>query len=109
MKFKVVILESAQNDLKELKCYIAKNFSPEVWQTIYKALMVAIQSLKTFPQAGVIPDELASLHLNQYRQVVVGMNRIIYELRHDGIYIHMFADTRRDMKSYLVRRLLRIV
>jgi len=109
MSFKVVILESAELDLKELKAYLVKNFSVETWQNTYDRIKEAIRSLKTFPHAGSIPEELGKLNLSQYRQLISGMNRIIYEVRQDTIYIHIIMDTRRDFKALLTRRLLRVI
>jgi toxin ParE1/3/4 len=37
------------------------------------------------------------------------MNRIIYEVRQDILYIHIIVDARRDLKTLLIRRLLRTV
>jgi len=108
MNFKVVILESAEQDLKELRAYIVKNFSVDTWRTSYAQIKEAIRNLKEFPQAGSIPEEIEKLNLAQYRQVLSGMNRVIYEVRQDVIYIHIVADARRDMSSLLNRRLLRI-
>ncbi|MDD5036728.1 MAG: type II toxin-antitoxin system RelE/ParE family toxin [Methylococcaceae bacterium] len=109
MSLKVVILESAEHDLKELKGYIVRNFSHETWQNTYDTLKKAIRNLKTFPYAGSIPEEIEALNLSQYRQVLSGMNRIIYEVRQDTIYIHLIADARRDVNTLLTRRLLRII
>jgi plasmid stabilization system protein ParE len=106
---KVVILESAEHDLKELRIYIIRNFSIEIWQNSYDKIKAAIRNLKTFPQAGSIPDELEKLSLTQYRQVISGMNRIIYEVRQDTLYIHIITDSRRELKSLLTRRLLRVI
>jgi plasmid stabilization system protein ParE len=106
---KVVILESAEHDLKELKDYIIKNFSVETWQITYDKIKTAIRNLKSFPYAGSIPEELEKLNLSQYRQVLSGMNRIIYEVRLNIIYIHIIMDTRRDLKSLLTKRLLRVI
>lgn len=109
MRRKVVILESAEHDLKELRDYIIKNFSLRTWQNTYGKLKKAIRKLKTFPHAGSVPDEIEKLNLSQYRQVLSGMNRIVYEVRQDTIYIHIVVDARRDMNSLLTRRLLRII
>ena len=106
---KIVILESAEYDLKELKDYLVKNFSVGTWKNTYNKLKKVIRNLKDFPDLGTIPDELEKLNLSQYRQVISGMNRIIYEVRRDIIYIHVIMDTRRDTMSLLTRRLLRIV
>ena len=107
MSIKVVILESAEHDLTELRRYIVKNFSLKIWQNTYDKIKEVIRNLKTFPYTGSIPEELEKLNLSQYRQVISGMNRIIYEVRQDTLYIHIIVDGRRDMASLLTRRLLR--
>ena len=109
MSFRVVILDSAELDLKELRAYVLKNFSMETWHTSYTKIKEVIRNLKNFPQAGSIPEEIEKLNLTQYRQVLSGLNRIIYEVRQDVIYIHIVADTRRDMTTLLNRRLVRTV
>jgi toxin ParE1/3/4 len=104
---KVVILESAQTDLVVLRSYIVKNFSVTTWQTTYVKLKTAIRNLATFPQLGGVPEELETLNLTQYRQILSGMNRIVYEVRQDAVYVHLVVDTRRDFKDVLMQRLLR--
>jgi toxin ParE1/3/4 len=108
MSLKVVILESAEHDLKELRSYIVKNFSIKTWQNAYDKIKEVIRNLKTFPYTGSIPEEIEKLNLSQYRQVISGMNRIIYEVRQDTLYIHIIVDGRRDLTSLLTRRLLRV-
>ena len=108
MVFKVVILDSAEQDLKDLRAYLVKNFSEITWQATYTQIKEAIRNLPHFPQSGSIPEEIEELNLTQYRQVLSGMNRIIYEVRHELIYIHIIVDARREMTSLLTRRLLRI-
>lgn len=103
----VVVLESAQADLVELRSYIVKNFSVTTWRATYAKLKLAIRNLAKFPQLGGIPDELETLNLTQYRQILSGMNRIIYEVRQDAVYVHLIIDTRRDLKDVLMQRLLR--
>ena len=102
-------MESAEYDLKELRSYIVKNFSLETWRHTYGKLKQAIRNLKTFPLAGSIPEEIGKLNLSQYRQVLSGMNRIVYEIRQDTIYIHIVVDARREMGALLTKRLLRII
>jgi plasmid stabilization system protein ParE len=108
MKVSVVFLKSAELDLKELKSYILKNFGKDTWQASYSKIREAVGTIKTFPLGGKIPEELENLNLTQYRQVISGMNRIIYEVRQQTIYIHVVCDTRKDMKTLLTKRLLRI-
>jgi hypothetical protein len=58
----------------------------------------AEHDLKSFPYVGSLPEEFEKLNLSQYRQVLSGMNRIIYEVRLNIIYIHIIMDIRRDLK-----------
>lgn len=104
---RIVILAGAELDLKDLRRYIVKNFSQDTWQKTYTKLKECIRNLATFPYLGAIPEELQSLNLVQYRQTLSGMNRIIYEVREDTIYIHIIANSRRDLKSFLMHRLVR--
>lgn len=103
----VVFLYSAERDLLELKDYVLKNFGKIAWRSSYKKIKDAVIRLKKFPLEGHVPDELASLNVTQYRQVIAGMNRVIYEVRGQTLYIHIVCDTRKDMQSLLTRRLLR--
>lgn len=107
MSFKVVILNSAKLDLREIRDYIVKKFSLEVWLATSSHLRNAFEALGVSPFAGSIPSELEMLNLNDYRQVVSGMNRIIYEIRQDIVFVHAVIDVRRDLMSFLTKRLLR--
>jgi plasmid stabilization system protein ParE len=107
MSFQVVFLASAEQDLKELKTYIIKEFGQKAWQTSYAKIKESVEVLKTFPMSGSLPGELERLGLTQYRQIISGMNRIIYEPRQTVIYIHIVADVRKDMRTLLTKRLLR--
>jgi len=40
-------------------------------------------------------------------KLLVGMNRIIYEVRDETLYIHIICDARRDLRTLLLRRVLR--
>lgn len=108
MGFRVVILESAEQDLQEIRTYIIKNFSTDAWRTSYAKIKETIRNFQNFPHTGSIPEELEKLNLTQYKQALSGLNRIIYEVRQDVVYIHIVVDTRRDMHSLLTRRLLRV-
>jgi plasmid stabilization system protein ParE len=109
MSLRVVFLRSAEQDLRELRTYIVKNFGKDIWQASYRQIREAVDTIRDFPFGGNIPDELDRLNLTQYRQVISGTNRIIYEVRQETIYIHIICDTRKDMKTLLARRLLRVV
>ena len=108
MSVSVVFLKSAELDLKELKSYIVKNFGNHSWQSTYANIQEAVSTIQTFPFGGRVPEELERLNLTQYRQVIAGMNRIIYEVRQEIAYVHIVCDSRKDMKTLLTKRLLRV-
>ncbi len=109
MSFQVVFLKSAELDLKELRSYMIRNFDQAAWHASYAKIKDAVNTIGTFPLGGHVPEELERLNLTQYRQVIAGMNRIIYEVRREIIYMHIVCDTRKDMKSILARRFVRSV
>ena len=93
MTISVVVLKSAEADLFDIRHYIIKNFGRTTWNKSYNDLK--------------IPDELNGMGMEHYRQILSGMNRIIYELRDNTAYIHIVCDTRRDLKDLLMTRVLR--
>lgn len=107
MSLKVVILQSAQTDLRELRTYLVRQFSTQTWQSTYADLKTAILGLADLPYSGSIPEEIEKLNLGQYRQIVLGMNRVIYEVRDKTVFIHIIVDTRKSLPALLMRRLLR--
>jgi plasmid stabilization system protein ParE len=103
---KVVFLKSAEADLKDLRIYIVKNFGRDVWLTSYGKIKDCVAMIHDHPQVGRIPPELESLNIAQYRQVLSGMNRVIYEQRGDTFYIHIVCDARRDLHGLLMKRIV---
>jgi plasmid stabilization system protein ParE len=109
MSFRIVFLNSAEHDLKELKRYMVRHFGSDTWQASYARIKDAVNAIRTSPLGGDVPEVLDRLNLTQYRQIVADKNRVIYEVRQDTIYIHIVCDTRKDLTSLLGRRLVRIV
>ncbi|KAF1028646.1 MAG: hypothetical protein GAK37_02126 [Pseudomonas sp.] len=105
MSFRVVVLHSAKNNLKEIKFYVTRQFSTLTWQHTYESLKHSLRQLESQPYAGSIPEEIEKLNLSQYRQVVCGMNRIIYEVRDKTVYVHIIVDTRKNLQAVLLKNL----
>ena len=106
MSYKVIFLPRAEIDLKEIQHYLIGSFSRKEWDIAYKKIKQSIQQLKTFPESGAVLKEVQHLNLIQYRQVLAGTNRIIYEIRKTNVYIHIICDVRKSMSTLLARRLL---
>jgi len=104
---RVVYLAAAEQDIRELRRYLTKNFGKPVWLETRQKIRDTLQSIRTLPLGGTIPDELAELGQRQYRQSISGMNRLIYRTGDDAIYIYIVCDSRRDLRTLLTRRLTR--
>ncbi|WP_168788225.1 type II toxin-antitoxin system RelE/ParE family toxin [Paraburkholderia aromaticivorans] len=105
--FKLLILEEAQEDMKDLRRYILRSFGAETWNQTSSQLAVTFQNIKQIPQSGYVPTELSDFGGLNFREALSGQNRVIYEVRGDTIYIHVVTDTRRDLRTLLQKRLLR--
>lgn len=103
---KVVVLQSAEADLRNLKNYIVSKLGTEAWMASYTKIKESVAMIQSNPKAGRIPLELERLEIAQYRQILSGVNRIIYEVRDSTAYIHVFCDSRRDLQTLLMRRLV---
>lgn len=106
MTHRVVVLRSAEAGLKELRAYVESRFGREAWRETQDGIRSAVETLRAFPEKGRVPDELEGLGFVQYRQLICGRNRILYEIGGDTVYIHIICDARRDYRSLLLKRML---
>ncbi|PRZ45352.1 type II toxin-antitoxin system RelE/ParE family toxin [Paraburkholderia fungorum] len=104
---KSVFLAPARADLNDLRRYIINKFGGNTWIETRAKIQHAVAQIEEFPLKGSVPPELNDFHLLGYYQVLSGMNRIIYQIDNNTIYIHIIADTRRDLKDILAKRLMR--
>ncbi len=106
MKFPVLILESAQADYKKMKKEVVRQFGSEVWITLHNDFQKTIKRISEYPLSGSAVEELEEVGSGRYRQTYVGKNRIVYEVKAEAVYVHIFTNTRRDLMSILQDRLL---
>ena len=104
---KVVFLQSARTDLQGIRRYVIAKFGPQTWRETSAKIQGDVAQLEALPYNGQIPAELSEMGFRNYRQIVSGMNRVIYEIDDPMVYIHLVVDTRRDLKDVLARLLLR--
>ncbi|MEC5218945.1 toxin ParE1/3/4 [Actimicrobium sp. GrIS 1.19] len=109
MTYKVLFTSAATDDIQELKKYVIRTWSTQVWRTALGALKDSVDNLARYPHVGAVCADLAEIGIDQYRQLVVGPNYLIYEVddANNVIYIHVVCDQRRDLQSLLLRRLLK--
>lgn len=106
MSVQVVVLRGAESDLHELRIYVSRRFGARAWANTLQGVRDVFTRIAAHPESGRLPDELAPLNLVQFRQVLAGMNRVVYELRGPVAYVHLVCDARRDLKAVLLRRLV---
>jgi toxin ParE1/3/4 len=106
MTYEVVLTKDAERDLADIYHYIAEHDSHVNADQVLNRLLQASEALKTFPDRGSCPNELRSLGIAEYRQVLFKPYRLIYRLHARLVVVYLVADGRRDMQALLTRRLL---
>ncbi len=105
-EFQVMLTEGAEHDLESIYDYIAEFDCMANASHVLDQLMEVVDSLSRFPERGAYPNELASLGIKEYRQLLFKPYRVIYRTLGDQVVIYLIVDSRRDMQSVLARRLL---
>jgi len=108
MRYKVMMTESAVRDLEELDDYISTHDSIESANYVLDSLSEVINTLNEFPSRGNYPPELSALGIQEYREVFFKPYRVIYRVLEKNVYIYLICDGRRDMQSFLQRRLFSV-
>ena len=103
MTHRVVFLQSAADDLFEIRRYVIKHFSVHLAGRLREDQEGDRES-ERFPGAGHAPPELPVTH---FLEIIAAKNRVIYEVVGDIVYIHIICDCRQDFKTKLARRPLR--
>ncbi len=107
MRRRVLLAEEAERDIEDIYRYIAHHDSVGNADRVLTALEDACQRLADMPERGNIPKELASLGIADYREAHYKPYRVIYRILGSDVVVYCVVDGRRDMQSFLERRLLR--
>ena len=109
MSHKVVILESAINDIASIYDYIELNDSGDKAEYVLEELEKCINSLAELQSRGRNVEELAKqgIVLDNTRQTSFKPYRIIYSIEGKVFKVKMVVDGRRDLEDILMERLLR--
>jgi len=107
VKFSVIVLPEAHDDLIALYQYIATHDLPGHADAILDGLEEKCRSLCTHPQRGHLVPELKRIYVESYREIHFKPYRIIFQISSDTVYIHAILDGRRELQDLLERRMLR--
>jgi toxin ParE1/3/4 len=106
MPFPVFLTKDAARDLEELYDYIDIHDTRGKAEHVLDQIEKAFAKLPEFPDRGVYPKELSTIGIHEYREVFFKPYRIIYRIMNRKVFILIIADGRREMQSFLQRRLL---
>lgn len=107
MGWRVLFSEDAERDIEDLYRFIARRDGTETAERILMDIQAAVSSLEELPSRGNVPKELVSVGISEYRELHHKPWRMIYRIIGSDVVIYGVADGRRDMRSFLERRLLR--
>ncbi|QXL83529.1 type II toxin-antitoxin system RelE/ParE family toxin [Comamonas sp. NLF-1-9] len=102
----VLITEAPHGDLLDIVDYIAATDGALRADQILDGLMRAIHGFANLPERGSYPPELLALGIKDYRQTLHKPWRILYGIEAQHVIVHLVADSRRNFRSLLTRRLL---
>jgi toxin ParE1/3/4 len=68
---KIVVLDSAKEEFRELKAYVKRNFGDSVWNTVNAEFKAAIRSIQQNPYTGSDIDELKELGFTNFKFALV--------------------------------------
>lgn len=107
MGWRVLLSQDAERDIEDLYHFIARRDGADTAERILGEIEAAITGLDAFPERGNAPKELVSIGLGEYREIHHKPWRVIYRLMGQDVVVYCVVDGRRDMQSFLERRLLR--
>lgn len=107
MGWRVLLSQDAERDIEDLYHFIVRRDGTGTAERILGEIEAAITGRDAFPERGNIPKELVSIGLGEYREIHHKPWRVIYRIMGQDVVVYCVVDGRRDMQSFLERRLLR--
>jgi plasmid stabilization system protein ParE len=106
MNRKVIILDVAKPDYRDIKNSVKNQFGETVWNEVNQEFKTTISSMGLTPEAGTVIEELNDLGEGNFRMRLVRQTRIVYQYDDKQVLIHMFVHTKRDFRTHLMKRML---
>ncbi|MBD3344964.1 MAG: type II toxin-antitoxin system RelE/ParE family toxin [Chitinivibrionales bacterium] len=107
MKFRVVVLPEARDDIVDIYLYVAENNSVMRADSLLSNLEQTCLSLNHSPQRGHAVPELKRINVENFREIHYKPYRIIYQIIEKTVYVHAVLDGRRDLQEFLEMRIFR--
>jgi addiction module RelE/StbE family toxin len=105
-QYQVIWTPTAERDLIDILEYIATD-SVSTAKKVAKDIEEKAETLDSFPERGRIVPELQNIGIVGYRELIVKRWRLVYRTEQQNVYVLAVLDSRRDLESILLERLLR--
>ena len=102
----VRVTQFAEDDLDEIVQYY-NSLSPSYVEKTISEFEKNVMSLKSAPKSGRIVPELARQGIENYRELIQGNYRIIYEIIETVVYVITIIDGRRNFEKIIIEKLTR--
>jgi plasmid stabilization system protein ParE len=102
---RIVILDGAKEEFRDVRKYVNRKFGDSVWNTVNAEYKDAFKLIKENPQIGSCVDELKEIGITNVKYALVRQTRVVYEFDDNLIIVHIFIGTRRDFRAHLLKRL----
>lgn len=102
----IIWTDAARDDLLEIRAYLKRAQSPAFVRKVTEDIRDEVGALRDWPSKGIYVPELEELQLDQYRELLAGQHRIVFERASEAFYVHIVCHTSRDLGALLRRRLL---
>ena len=102
----VIVSQFAEDDLNEIVEYyflLSQNYVEKIISEFEENVM----SLKKHPRSGRVVPELEKQGILQYRELIQGYYRIVYEISGDKVIVHTIIDGRRNFEDIIISKLSR--
>lgn len=102
----VIVSKFAEDDLNEIVEYyflLSQNYVEKIISEFEENVM----SLKKHPRSGRVVPELEKQGILQYRELIQGYYRIVYEISDDKVIVHTIIDGRRNFEDIIISKLSR--
>ena len=102
----ILLSQFAEDDLNEIVEYyflLSQNYVEKIISEFEENVM----SLKKHPRSGRVVPELAKQGILQYRELIQGYYRIVYEIFDDKVIVHTIIDGRRNFEDIIISKLSR--
>lgn len=108
MSRKVIVLDVAKPDFREIRSYVQDDFGDAVWSDLNQAFKDMFKKIAAHPENGKHIEELREVGVQNFRYRMVRQTKIVYEFNASEVLVHIFIQTRRDFRTHLMKRLFNL-